>query len=38
MLRGTTAALPPDADLVTICNQLPDLMGNPSFVTFVQQA
>ena len=27
MLRGIAADLPDNADLMTICNQLPDLMG-----------
>ena len=27
MLRGTAAALPPSAAMVTICNQLPDLIS-----------
>ncbi len=27
MLRGITADLPSDEDLVSICNQLPDLMS-----------
>ena len=27
VLRGIAADLPSDADIVTICNQLPDLMG-----------
>ncbi len=26
LLRGTAAALPPSAAMVTICNQLPDLI------------
>ena len=27
MIRGTAAALPPSAAMVTICNQLPDLIS-----------
>ena len=27
VLRGIAADLPSDADMVAICNQLPDLMG-----------
>ena len=27
VLRGTAAALPPSAAMVTICNQLPDLIS-----------
>jgi len=27
MLRGIAADLPPTASMVTICNQLPDLIG-----------
>ncbi len=27
VLRGITADLPSNADIVSICNQLPDLMG-----------